>query len=215
MVCGASWVRASGTLWVMQHRDQLAQGIDRQPQPQCVGAVRQARSELVELDVRQVELPQDAVVKRRAVFTRPRQPAGNRRVRVAEDPRRGRDRQPLCQCCQDFATALGGGFQTVEWRIATRAKGGPTRLAAQGLDALAREVRAISDQGVDLRVGQAIVLTGAIGAGKPLCGDALGCAAAAFALTPGRHRWTGRSGCGLVRALLATGWAIVGGAGLE
>jgi len=96
MVCAASWVRASGTLWVMQHRDHLAEGIDRHPQPHCVGAVTQARSEFVELDVRQVEVPQDAVVKRRALFTRSRHPGGDRRVTVTEDPRRGRDRQPLC-----------------------------------------------------------------------------------------------------------------------
>src|SRR5215207_6742706 len=118
-VCAASCVRAPGTLWVMQHGDQLADRINRQPQPQRVHAAPQPNAELVELDMQQVQVPQGAVVQRRTVPTRTCQPGGDGSGTVAKNPHGSGHREPFGYGRQHLTYALGRRFEPIEWRVST------------------------------------------------------------------------------------------------
>jgi hypothetical protein len=76
-------------------------------------------------------------------------------------------------------------------------------------------VDTVTDQGMDVRVGDLIVGTGAIGTGKALGRNALRGAAPAFAFAPGRHGDAGRRMVGGGRSRLPTHWAIRGRAERE
>jgi hypothetical protein len=134
-----------------------------------------------------VEVPKGADVERRAVFTRSGEPGHDGGVAVAEHPRGGRDIEPFRQCRQDFTNAQGWGFQAIEWGITPRAEGGATRLAAQRLDALAFPVGTISNQGVEVCIGDPVVGTAAVGTGEALRVNPFGGTAAAFDCRPGPH----------------------------
>jgi hypothetical protein len=51
----------------MEYRNNLANGIKGNPQPECMGAIAQPRAQFIELHVRQVEIVKDAVVECRAM----------------------------------------------------------------------------------------------------------------------------------------------------
>ena len=91
------------------------------------------------------------------------------------------------------------------------AERGATRLAAEGLSALALSVRAIADESVYLRVGDVIIGTAAIGTGEALRLNPFRGAPATFNRGPGRHRRSGYLGAGRGR-LLSADRAIVWGA---
>jgi hypothetical protein len=114
-VCAASCVHAPGTLWVMQHRSQLADRINRPPQPQRVHAAPQAGADLVELDMQQVQVPEGAVVQRRTVPTRTCQPGGDGCGAVAKNPHGGGHREPFGECRQHLTHALGRRFEPIQW----------------------------------------------------------------------------------------------------
>ena len=123
-------------------------------------------------------------VQSMTVRTSAGQPASERAFAVADDPHGGRNIKPFGQGCQHFADPLRCRSELVERRIAARAEGGPTRLAAEGLDALERAMRAIADPRVDLGIGDAIVGAGAYRAREARGGDAFGRAPAAFQFAP-------------------------------
>jgi hypothetical protein len=85
-----------------------------------------------------------------------------------------------------------------------------TRLATERLDALAAPMRSITDQGVDLRVGDVIVRTAAVGTSEGLRINPFGRTAAAFDRGPGRHGRTGRQESRRGRCLLAAERARIG-----
>ena len=111
--------------------------------------VAEPGAQFVELEVREVELLEEAVVQGRAVCASPRQPSRDGGVAMPEHPHGGGDREPFGQRRQHFGNPLGCGFEPVERRIAARAEGRPTGLAAQGLDSFALPMRAVTDQGMD------------------------------------------------------------------
>ena len=116
------------------------------------------------------------------------QPAGDGGMSKAEDTLCSRGIQPFGQRCQHHGDLMGRGFQTVHGRVASRAECGMASLAAESLDLFSPTMLAISHQRVDLRIGVAEVEALLIGAGEPLGVDPLGCAPAAFHLSPGTHR---------------------------
>ena len=69
----------------------------------------QARTNLVQLDMRQVQATQQPVVQPVGVPGRPRLPPGDRPLAVAEDAHRRRDIEPLGQGAQDLANPRAGG----------------------------------------------------------------------------------------------------------
>jgi hypothetical protein len=53
-VWAAAWMRAPGTLWVMQQRKKLADRVKNDPEPQRVRSATQPRAQVVQLQVREV-----------------------------------------------------------------------------------------------------------------------------------------------------------------
>jgi len=89
----------------MQHRDQLADRINCQPQPQRVSTTPQPSAQFVELHMRQVEALEVVVVQRRAVHAGPGQPGGNGGMAVAEHPHGRSNIQSFRQRRQHFCDA--------------------------------------------------------------------------------------------------------------
>src|SRR5262249_38757343 len=194
----------------MQHGDQLADRINRQPQPQRVHAAPQPSAELVELDMQQVQVPQGAVVQRRTVPPRTCQPGGDGSGTVAKNPHGSGHREPFGHGRQHLTYALGRRFEPIEWRVSTGRKRGATGLAAQRLDALYFPLSSVADQRMDVRIRDLIVLAGAVGAGEPLGIDPFGRTATAFDLTPGRDARAHRDGARVGRCPQAADRAGIG-----
>ncbi len=125
-----------------------------------------------------------AVVERRAMCSGPRQPAGDCACAVPKHPYGSSDIETFSQCGQHLAHALGGALEAVQRGIAAGAEGGPTRLAAEGLDALMLAVGAVTNEGMDLRIRAAIGGTGGGRTGTSVGVDAFGGAAPAFSVAP-------------------------------
>jgi hypothetical protein len=124
-------------------------------------------------------------------------------------------RAQLVQRRQHLTNPLGRRFEAVEWRIAPRAEGRVTRLAPQGLNALAPSVCAIADQRVDLCVPDTIVGACVVGAGETMRVDPFGGTAATFDRMPRCQRRMQRGVSGWEGGLPPAGRAIVGRARFE
>jgi hypothetical protein len=137
-----------------------------------------------------------------------RQPGGDRRLPVAEDP--------LCgQRSQHYGDLVGGGFQTIQGSVASSTECAVTGRTSKGLDALGMPMLAISNEGVNMSIGVPVVGALLIGTGIASGVDPLGRSPSAFDLAPGTYRRMRRSYNRRVGAGEATGGAIVWGAGLE
>src|SRR5260221_6580135 len=104
------------------------------------------------------------------------------------------DFTPILLCLQgglgEFSLLKGHIFE----RMCQVASTGVASLTAKGLDPLRMAMRAISDEGMDLSIGDAEVRTLLIGAGEALGVHALGSSPPAFHLAPRAHRsWRGPS----------------------
>jgi hypothetical protein len=147
------------------------------------------------------------------MLTSPREPSRDGGVAMSEHPHSGGDIQPFRQGSEHFCNALGCRFEPIERGSAPGAEGTSTCLAAQRLNPLAAPVRAVADQGMNLRVGNPKVGTAAVGAGEALSGNPFRRATAAFDLAPWCHRrrdgwrWRGR--------VPTAGRAVVWGARLK
>jgi hypothetical protein len=80
---------------------------------------------------------------------------------------------------------LRGSFQTVQGSGAPGSEGGAASETSKGLDALGTAMLAISDEGVDVSIGDPEVRASLVGTGEALGLYPLGCSSAAFDLTPG------------------------------
>src|SRR5262249_993538 len=150
----------------MQHRDDFTDRIDGHPEPEYLSTVAEPGTQFIELDVRQVQALENAVVEHGSVLPSSSQPGGDCGVALAKDPYRRRDIHPFCERSQHLRKTLGCGFEAVQWRISSCAGGGAAGLAAQGLDAFGLPVYAIADQRVDLCIGDTIVSTRTVRTGE-------------------------------------------------
>jgi len=194
----------------MQHRDDFTDRIDGHPEPEDVGTAAEPGAQFIELDVRQMQALENAVVEHGSVLPSAGQPGGDCGMAVAKDPYCRRDIHPFCERSQHLRNTLGCGFEAVQWRISARAEGGAAGLAAQGLDAFALAVGAVTNQRVNLRVGDLVVQARGVRAREAMRVDALGRTAAAFDLTPGRHARAHRDGARPRRCRLTADRAGIG-----
>ena len=110
------------------------------------------------------------------------------RLSIAEDPFGGGSIQSFGQHREHHSDLLRGSFQTVEGSIAPGRERGTAGLAAKGLDPLGLAMRAISDEGMDVRISDPCVGALLVGTSEALSGYALGGSPTAFHLAPGtRH----------------------------
>jgi len=105
------------------------------------------------------------------------------------------------------------GFQAVERGVTPRTESGVARLAAKGLDLLGTAMLTITNQRVDLGIGDPAVGTLRVGTGKALGVHPFGCSPPAFDLAPRSHRqrrWPttrrGRGGETTGRAIQRGAW---------
>jgi hypothetical protein len=110
---------------------------------------------------------------------------------------------------------LGRGFQTIQRGVASRTERGSAGLRAKGLDALGLAMLAISDQRVDLSIGDPGVWALLVGTGETLGVYAFGSSSPAFHLAPGPHRKRQRSSTRRGNGGETASGAIVWAAGLE
>ena len=106
-----------------------------------------------------------------------------------------------------MATWCEGGFQTIQR--------GVVGLTTKRLDPLDMAMLAITDQGMDLSIGDPEVRALLVGTSEPLVVDAFGGSPSAFHLRPGTHRYRRWSSSRRESGAESTGGTIVWAAGLE
>jgi hypothetical protein len=141
----------------MKHRNDFREGVDGQPQPQHLFGTAQPSAQFIRLEIRQMQMAEEALVQGKRVLARAWQPGGDGRLPVAEDPFSSRRVQPFGQRREHHDDLPGRGFQAVQGGVTSRAECAAARLTTERLDLLGMAVLAISDQGVDSIIGDAEV----------------------------------------------------------
>ncbi len=109
----------------------------------------QPGAQFVQLEVREPEMAEGALVERLSVLARANQPGGDGGLTVDEDPLLGGSVQPFGQRRQYPCDLLRRGFQPVQWGVASGIERGAAGLAAKGLDRFSVTMLAIPNQGMD------------------------------------------------------------------
>ncbi len=172
----------------IEDRKNLRSWVDGQPEPQNLFGAAQSGAQFVQLQVREVQMEEEALVQRVCVLACARYPGGDGGLTVAENPFGDRRVQPFGQRREHYGNLLRGGFQTVHRGVASGSEGGVASLTAKGLDALGLAMLAIPDQRVDVSIGDPAIRALPIGTGVALGLHSLRCSAATFHLTPGAYR---------------------------
>ena len=107
---------------------------------------------------------------------------------VAEDPLCRGWVQPFGEHRQNHGDLVRGGLQTIQRGVSSRTERRAARLTANGLDRLGTAMRAITNQRVDLSIGDGEVRALPIGTGKALGIHPIGGSSPAFDLRPGTHK---------------------------
>ena len=94
----------------MEYRNKLGAGVDGQPEPQDLLGVAQPGAQFIQLEVRKLEMGEEALVQGLSVLTCAPEPGGDGGLPVAEDPF-GRGRvQPFGQRREHHGDLLRRGF---------------------------------------------------------------------------------------------------------
>jgi hypothetical protein len=107
---------------------------------------------------------------------------------IAEDTLSGGWVQPFGQGRQHPCNVMGRGFQSVQGCVAPGSERGAAGLTAKRLDLLGMTMLAITNQRVDLGIGDPAIRALRVGTSKALGVHALGGSSAAFDLAPGAYR---------------------------
>ena len=98
----------------LEHGKKLGARVDGQPQPEHLFGTAQPGSEFVQLQVREVQMAEEALVQRLSVLASASQPGGDGRLPVAEDPLGGGRVQSFGQRREHHDDLLRGRFQAIE-----------------------------------------------------------------------------------------------------
>ena len=126
----------------LEHRQNLGAGIDGQPQ-NLLGAA-QPGAQLVELQMREMQMAEDALVQGVHVPACSSEPSRHRGLSKAKDPLCGGKVEPFGQSREHHGDLLQGRFQAIQGSVASSAERGAARLTAKGLDRLGSAMRAIA-----------------------------------------------------------------------
>jgi hypothetical protein len=146
----------------------LAQRINGHPEPQHLCGTAQSGSELIQLDMREHQLAEGALVQALRVRSCPHEPGRDSGMPDAKDALGRRHIQPFGQSTQHQGYLTRGCFQAVQWRVDASTEGRATGLAAKGLDALGLPMAPITHQSMDLCIGDPVVLARSVRTGKAL-----------------------------------------------
>ena len=172
----------------MEHRHNLGARIDRQPDPEHLAGAAQPRSQFVQLQVREVQVAEAALMQELSVLACASQPPGDGGLTVAEDPLSCGSIQPFGQRREHHGDLGRWSFQAIQGGVASRSERGMARLATKRLDALSMAMLAIPNERMNVSIGDPEVGALLIGAGEALDVDPFGCPPPAFYLAPGTHR---------------------------
>ncbi len=177
----------------LKHRQNLGEGIDGQPEPEHLRGAAQPGAQLVQLQVRKMEMAEEALVQGVRVPACTGEPPRNRGLSKAEDPL-GRGRvQPFGQRREHHSDLVRGGFQAIQRGVASGTEGAVASLTTERLDLLSTAMLAVPDKRMDVSVCDAKVRALRVRTGEALGVDPLGCSPSAFHLRPGTHRHGSRS----------------------
>ncbi len=160
----------------MEHRNNLRERVDGQPEPQHLCGAAQPCAQFIQLQVWEVQMAEEALVHGLRVLASAENPFGSRRI------------QPFGQRREHHGYLVRGGFQTVQGRVAPGSERGAAGLTTKRLDALGTAMLAISDEGVDPIIGDAEVRALLVRTGEACGVHTLGDSPPAFHLWPGTHR---------------------------
>ena len=177
----------------MEHRKDLGERIDGQPEPDHLCGAAQPGSQFVQLEMWEPEVAEGALMQGLCVLASARQPGSDRGLPVAEDTLCSGRIQPFGERRQHHCDLLRGGFQAVQGGVASSAESGLTGLATECLDLLSATMCAVSNQSVDVSVCDAEVRALVVGTGETLGIYPFRSTSPAFDLAPGAHRKRGRS----------------------
>ena len=166
-----SHVLCAGT--ELKHRQNLSERIDGQPEPEHLRGTAQPGAQLVQLEVREMEMEEEALVQGVRVPTCTSEPPRNSGLSKAEDPLGGGRIEPFGQSREHHGDLVRGGFQAIQGRVASGTEGAVAGRTSEGLDALSRAMLAISDERMDLRISIAEVRALRVGTGEALGVDSL------------------------------------------
>jgi len=177
----------------LKHRDDLGEGIDGQPQPEDLCGSAQPGSQLVQLEVREVQVAEAALMEEHCVLACASEPGGDGGLTAAEDTLCSGRVQSFGQRSEHYGDLVRGSFQTVQWGVEPGSERRMTGRASKGLDPFGLAMLAIADESVDGSVYNPAVVALPVRTGETLCVYAFGGSPSAFDLAPGAHRqrrWT-------------------------
>ncbi len=140
----------------------------------------------IQLEMTQVQVTEEVGVNLLGVLARSRQPQTNRHLGMPEEEWSIRDGQTEIDGKQALGDLGGRRAQTTQGRARATRKTLAARLASPLLKAF-RTSLAIPDQGVEGRIGVAVIITVWVGARSPRGTNRLGPASRTFPFTPREH----------------------------
>jgi len=143
---------------VLRARTELEDGkklgarVDGQPQPEHLCGAAEPRAQFVQLQMREVEMAEGALVQGLCVLASSGQPGGDGGLSVAEDPFSGRRVQPFGECRQHYGDLVRGSFQTVQGRVASSTECDVAGLTTKRLDSFGLAMLTITNQRMHMRI---------------------------------------------------------------
>ena len=122
---------------------------------------------------------------------------------------------PRAESREHHGDLVRRGFQPVEGGVTPRTERGTASRTSEGLDPLGLAMFAISDQRMDVSIGDPEVRTLSVGTSEAFGGYPLGCSPLVFHLAPGTYWCRGRFHTRRGDAGEATSWAVKRGSWSE
>ncbi len=120
----------------LEHRNALAEWIDGHPEPEHLRVAAQARSQLIQLHMRNHEIAERALMQGLGMRSCPQQPARDGDMPDPKNTLPCRQIQPFRQGTEHQRYPMRRRFQPIQRRVETCAEGRATRLTAPPLDPL-------------------------------------------------------------------------------
>jgi hypothetical protein len=172
----------------LKHRKNLRARINGQPQPEHLCGAAQPGAQFVQLEVEDLQGVEAVLVQGLSLLPSASEPGGDGGLTVAEDALGSGSVQSFGQCREHYGNLLRGGFQTIQGGVASGSERAVAGLAAKRLDPFGLAMLTISDDGMDLSIGDPEVRALLVGTSEPRGVYAIEGSPAAFHLWPGTHR---------------------------
>jgi hypothetical protein len=130
----------------MEHGQNLGARIDGQPQPEHLCGDAEPCANFVQLQVRDVQVAEAALMEELSVLACASEPGGDGGLTVAEDPTGFGSVQSFGQRREHHGDVMGRGFQPVQGRVASSTERGAAGRASKRLDLLGTAMLAISEK---------------------------------------------------------------------